>query len=149
MLRPEVCASLNNDTAETVSGKPLNGKPLPQCLAHRSGLLCSQPLPCMLSCFSRVQLFATLWAVAHQAPLSKGFSRQEHCSRLPCPPPAALPEPGIEPLSPASPALQVNFSPAEPPKVMIFLPTEPPKVVYQYVSSSCLLCVLHHHDSFT
>ena len=38
---------------------------------------------CMLSCFSRVQLFATLWTVAHQAPLSMEFSRQEHWSGLP------------------------------------------------------------------
>ena len=96
-----------------------------------------------------VQLFVTLWTVAHQAPLSKGFSRQEYCSRLLCPSLAALPDLGIEPLSPASPALQVNFSPTEPLKVMVFLPTEPSEVVYQYISLSCLLCVLHHHDSFT
>ena len=43
----------------------------------------------MLSHFSRVQLFATLWTIACQAPLSKGFSRQEW-SGLPCPPPGAL-----------------------------------------------------------
>ena len=39
---------------------------------------------CMLSHFSSVRLFATLWNVAHQAPLSIGFSRQEHWSGLPC-----------------------------------------------------------------
>ena len=38
----------------------------------------------MLSCFSCVQLFAALWTVARQAPLSMGFSRQEYCSGLPC-----------------------------------------------------------------
>ena len=43
---------------------------------------------CMLSCFSHDQFFATLWTVAHQAPLSMGFSRQE--SGLPCPPPGDL-----------------------------------------------------------
>ena len=52
---------------------------------------------CMLSHSSRVQLFATLWTVAHQAPLSMGFSRQEYWSGLPCPPPRNLPDSGIEP----------------------------------------------------
>ena len=41
-------------------------------------------------------LFATLWTVAHKAPLSIKFSRQEYCSGLPCPPPEDLPDPGIE-----------------------------------------------------
>ena len=44
----------------------------------------------MLSCFSPVQLRATLWAVAHQAPLSVEFSKQEHWSGLPCSPPGDL-----------------------------------------------------------
>ena len=48
-----------------------------------------------------VSLCATLWTVAHQAPLSMRFSRQEHQSGLPCPPPGDLPNPGIEPRSPA------------------------------------------------
>ena len=51
----------------------------------------------MLSHFSRGQLFATLWTVAHQAPLSMGFSRQEYWSGLPFPPPGGLSEPRIEP----------------------------------------------------
>ena len=50
---------------------------------------------------SRVQLFETLWTVAHWAPLFMGFSRQECWSGLPCPPPGDLPGPGIEPMSPA------------------------------------------------
>ena len=50
----------------------------------------------MLSHFSHVGLFTTLWAVAHQAPLSMGFSRQEYWSGLPCPPLGELPNPGIE-----------------------------------------------------
>ena len=41
----------------------------------------------MLSCFSRVQLFVMLWTVAEQGPRTKGFSRQEYWSRLPCPSP--------------------------------------------------------------
>ena len=55
----------------------------------------------MLSHFSRVQLFAILWTIACQAPLSMGFSRQEYWSGLPCPPPGHLPDPEIKPTSPA------------------------------------------------
>ena len=51
----------------------------------------------------------SLWLhVAHQAPLSMGFSRQEYWSGWPCPPPEDLPDPGIEPTYPASPALQAG-----------------------------------------
>ena len=57
----------------------------------------------VLSWFSRVQLFETLWTVALQAPLSRGFSRQEHWSGLPCPPPGDLLDPGMEPTSLTSP----------------------------------------------
>ena len=46
-------------------------------------------------------LFATLWTVVRQAPLSMGFSRQEYWSGLPCLPPGDLPDPGIKPASPA------------------------------------------------
>ena len=46
---------------------------------------------------SRVQVFVTPWTVACWAPLSKGFSRQEYWSGLPCLPPGDLPHPGIEP----------------------------------------------------
>ena len=49
---------------------------------------------------NHVQLFETP-SVACQAPLSMGFSRQEYCSGLPLPPPGDLPDPGIEPMSPA------------------------------------------------
>ena len=50
---------------------------------------------------SRVQLFVTTWTVACQAPLSVEFSRQEYYSGLPFPPPGSLPDPEIEPASPA------------------------------------------------
>ena len=53
----------------------------------------------MLSCFSHVQVFVTLWTVAFQAPLSMGFSNQEYWSVLPWPPPGDLPDPGIKPVS--------------------------------------------------
>ena len=62
---------------------------------------------CVLGPFSHVQLFAILWTVACQAPLSMGFSRQEYW-RLPCPPPGDFPNPGIKPASPTSPTLQAN-----------------------------------------
>ena len=64
---------------------------------------------CMLSCFSLVQLFMTLWTVAHQAPLSMGFSRWEYWNGLPCPPPGDLPDPRIEPTPLLSSALADRF----------------------------------------
>ena len=62
-----------------------------------------------LSC---VQLFATPWIVAYQAPPSMGFSRQECWSGLPFPSPEDLPDPGMES---GSPALQADTLPSEPP----------------------------------
>ena len=59
----------------------------------------SRHMHTMLSCFSYVQLFLTLWAVAYQAPLSMEFSKQEYWSGLPCPPSGNLPDPGLEPAS--------------------------------------------------
>ena len=59
----------------------------------------------LLSHFSHIQLFVTLWTVAHQAPLSMGFSRQEYWNGLPCPAPGDLPNPGTEVMSLMSPAL--------------------------------------------
>ena len=52
---------------------------------------------CVLSPFSPIQLFATLWTVAHQAPLSMRLSRQEYWSRLPFPHPGHLPSPRNKP----------------------------------------------------
>ena len=60
---------------------------------------------CMLSCFSCVQLSATLWAIDCQAPLSRGFPRHEYWSGLPCPPPGDLHISGIKPMSLISPVL--------------------------------------------
>ena len=64
---------------------------------------------CVLSRFSCVWLFVILWTVAHQAPLSMSFSRQEYWSGLPCPPPGDLPHPGMEPMSLTSFALAGGF----------------------------------------
>ena len=63
---------------------------------------------------SHVQISATLWTVAWQAPLSMQFPKQEYWSGLSFPPPGDLPNPGIELTSLASPALQVDSLPAEP-----------------------------------
>ena len=76
-----------------------NGPMFPKCVLH----------VCVLSCFSRVQLFVTPWTVDHQTPLSMGFSRQEYQSGLPSPPPGELPDPGIQPEPPEAPALQADF----------------------------------------
>ena len=64
---------------------------------------------CMPSCFSRVRLFATLWTIACQAPLSMGVSRHEYWSGLPCPLSGDLLDPGIEPATLPSLALAGRF----------------------------------------
>ena len=64
---------------------------------------------------SRVQLLVIPWSVAHQAPLSMEFSRQVYWSGLPFPPAGDLPDPGIEPIPLASPALSGGFFTTEPP----------------------------------
>ena len=66
---------------------------------------------------SHVRLFATSWTVAHQAPLSMGFSRQEYWSGLPSPPPGDLPDPGTEPPSVSCIGGRVFFLPLEPPLI--------------------------------
>ena len=93
----------------------------------------------MLSHFIRVQLFATPWTVAHQAPLSMGFSRQEYWNGLPCLPAGDSPDPGTEP---ESPALQVDSLPIELPKIrykIIFL-----RNLHTLLYSGCIN--LHFHQ---
>ena len=63
----------------------------------------------VLSRFSHVQLFVTLWTVAHQLPLSMGFSRQGYWSGLPFPSPEDLPNPGIKLAFLTSPSLIDEF----------------------------------------
>ena len=60
---------------------------------------------CMLSHFSHVCFFATLWTIAHKAPLSMGLSRQKYWSGLSCLPPEDLLDTGIKPMSLVSPSL--------------------------------------------
>ena len=73
--------------------------------ATREALCCM----CVLSHFSRIQLFVIPLAVAHQASLSMGFSRQERWSGLPFPTPGYLPNPRTEPTFLKSPALAGGF----------------------------------------
>ena len=66
-------------------------------------MLCVKSLQC------HVWLFATLWPIACQVPLSMGFSRQENWSGLLCPPPGNLPNPGLKPACLMSPTLAGGF----------------------------------------
>ena len=92
--------------------------PLRQTVSYLQWLLFHA---CLLSHFSHIQLFETLWNVAHQALLSVGFSRQEYWSGLPCPAPGYIPDPGVEPASLMFPALQADSLPSEPPgKPLLF-----------------------------
>ena len=87
---------------------------------------------------SHVQLFATLWTVAHQASPSMGFSRQEYWSGLPFPSPGDLPDPRIEPMSPA---LQADPLTSEPPGK----PSHHPLIPYQCITIKlCVKCKSGH-----
>ena len=68
-----------------------------------------------VSSLSHVWLFVTLWTADHQHPLSMGLSWQEYWSGLTCPSPGDLPDPGIKPASPVSPALAGRFFTPESP----------------------------------
>ena len=102
-LRNETLAVININILGlmTVSSYSIGSFFLTKDLLILTLLYCSACMCAVLSCFSRVQLFATPRTVALQAPLSMGFPRQEYWSGLPCPPPGDLPDPGIKPVSPA------------------------------------------------
>ena len=79
--------ALQADSLPTeLSGKPATCRQLKIFLKYA----------CMLSHFSRAQLFSILWTVAYQASLSMGFFRQEYWAGFPCLPPRDLPDPDIE-----------------------------------------------------
>ena len=78
------------------------------CPGRRKPLFCS-PINIICCRFSRFWLFATVWTIARQTPLSMGFSRQEYWRGLPCPPPRDPPDSGIEPTYFMSPALEDGF----------------------------------------
>ena len=78
--------------------------------------MCVYLCVCVCVCvLSSVQLFASPWTVAHQAPLSMGFSRQEYWSRLPFPTSGDVADPGIKPTFLVSPALAGELFTTEPP----------------------------------
>ena len=84
----------------------------PHHLQYKPSVLNPGPSGSEVNSLSRVWLFATPWTVAHQAPLSMEFSRQEHWSGLPFPSPGNLPNPGIEC---RSPTWQADALSSEPP----------------------------------
>ena len=91
---------------------------------------------------SRVQLFATPWTVAHQAPLSVGFSRQEQWSGLTFPSPGNLPNSGIKP---RSPKLQADTLPSEPPgKPATLADVQIPRLTCQSLTNYCSLSLTKH-----
>ena len=71
--------------------------------------------------FSHAWLFVTPWTAVCQAPLSRGFSREEYWSGLPCPPPGDLPNPGIKPRSPILQVDSLSFEPPGKPKHKLLL----------------------------
>ena len=73
----------------------------------------------LFSCSVVSDSLVTTWTIAHQAPWSMGFSRQESWSKLPFPPPGDLPNLGIKPASPAAPALVGLFLTSELPELSI------------------------------
>ena len=110
------CATITASTSESFSSSqsetlyPWNTN---HRLYFKNICLCAQFL-------SRVQFFATPWTVAHQAPLSIGFPRQEYWTGLPFPSPEDLPTPGVEPISLASPILAGTFFTTVSPKNTLY-----------------------------
>ena len=108
-----VCLSLlelrNPDYGTLLLSSPVTGRLWAPGCSSPGAMPVSIFCACVLSCFSRVQLFVTLWTVARQAPLSMGSSRQERWSGLPCTPPGDFPNPGIGLASLMSPALAARF----------------------------------------
>ena len=101
---------------------------------------CNPALGHVLSCFSCVQLFVTLWTVACHVFLSMGFFRQQYWSGLSCPPPGDLPNPGIKPASLCLLHWQAGYLPLMPPE----------KPTLRYISrenSNLRYLNLHVHSS--
>ena len=99
------CRVLEAEGARGLRGARGREMPNCACTSCRLSILALRKRKWLLN---HVRLFVTLWTVAHQAPLSMGFSKQEYWSVLPFPSPGDLPHPGIEP---ASPVLQVDSLP--------------------------------------
>ena len=101
-------------------------------MVRKQKIWCLSSYACVLSHFSCGHLFAVLCIVAHQDPMSMGFSRQLYWSRLPLPPPGDLPDSAIESASLISPALAGRFFTAIAP---------PGKSLSFYVVVQLLSCV--------
>ena len=97
-LSPETTGNVGDDSLA----------PSPDLISESFSTLCSRKLP-HAWVLSRVRLFATLWTIGYQVPLSMEFSRQEYWSGLPFPTPGDLPHPGMDPAYPGSPALAGGF----------------------------------------
>ena len=99
-------------------------------------------IPIIKTVFSRVWLFAAPWAIAHQAPLSLEFSKQEYCRGLPFPTPGDHPDPGTEP---TSAALAGEFFTTEPPgKPVLYLDSTLVNILpylYPFLYDSTCMCV--------
>ena len=94
--------------------------------------------------------FAIPWIVACQAPLSIGFSRQESCNGFPFPPLGDLPDPGIEPVSPVSPALAFGFFTATLCCTYILLSgTMVSEKWLQYIPICIAHCTVYPHERVT
>ena len=100
------CPQVHSWTSSDFLGSGHSPEPLSQCLRCRAGQTSANL--CVCEC-SDVSDSVAPWTVAHQAPLSLGFSRQDYWSGLPFPPPGGLPDPGIGPTSLVSPALASGF----------------------------------------
>ena len=86
---------------------------------NRSNRICISKPMLLLGLLRCVRLFATPGTVAYKSPLSMGFPSQEYWSGLPFPSPRDLPDPGIKPMSPVTPALPAGFFTTEPPGKLI------------------------------
>ena len=104
-------------SSEKVSARQKSGESSGQNYLFKDLVTHKNGHACVLSHFSCILLFVAPWAAAHQAPLSMRFSRQEYWSGSPCPPPGDIPDLGIKPMTPASPALQVDSLPLNHPEV--------------------------------
>ena len=95
--RPSLCISSKfSGNADVLVQGPHFENGVPIYIYRRANIyLYIYACVCVLSCYTCVWLFATLWTVTHQAPLSTVFSRHQCWSGLPCPPPEDLPDPGI------------------------------------------------------
>ena len=112
----QLCPTLPNPMDCSLPGSSVHG--IFQARVLEWGAIACSNSKSLVKSLSRVLLFATLQTVACQAPPSMGFSRQEYWSGLPFPSPGDLPNPGLEP---RSPALEADALTSEPPGVAYFI----------------------------